>query len=70
MFKIRRSSQTDNHNFRKNVATTEKCILRKMGLKFGNPKLNISCKKALYILFIKCEPFGVKRSMRSFWKIS
>ena len=31
------STQTDNHKQRKNVATNENYILRKMGLKFQNP---------------------------------
>ena len=34
MFKM----QTGNYNFRKNVATDLKYILRKMSLKFENPK--------------------------------
>ena len=36
--------QTDNYNFRKNVATNEKYILRKMDLKFQSPKFNIYAK--------------------------
>ena len=47
MFKI----QTDNHNFRKKDATDKKYILRKMGLKFQNPKFSISYIIALYIFF-------------------
>ena len=30
--------QTDNHNFRKNVAADKNCILRKMSLKFQDCK--------------------------------
>ena len=52
----------------KNVATDKKYILRRMGLEFQNPKFQLSCKIALHTIFgIKCEPFGVKRSMRPFW---
>ena len=36
--------QTFNHNFRKNVATDKKHFLRKMRLKFQNPRFNISCR--------------------------
>ena len=60
--------QTDNHNSKKNVTTDKKHILRKPSLKFQNPKFSFSCRIALYIFFvIKCETFGVKRSIRSFW---
>ena len=45
MFKMQISSQTENHNLRKNVATNKKNIMRKMDLKFEKPKFNISCKK-------------------------
>ena len=48
MFKM----QTDKDNFRKNVATDEKYILRKMSLKFQNVKFNISCKRTFYIFFV------------------
>ena len=44
--------QTDNNNFRKNVATYKKYILRKMGLKFQNSKYNMSYKIAFYIFFV------------------
>ena len=47
MFKM----QTGNHNFRKNVATDEKYILRKMSLKFQNFKSDISRKIAFHIFF-------------------
>ena len=64
MFKM----QTDNHIFRKNVATDRNYILRKMNLKFKNPIFSISCKTAFYIFFArKCETFGVKRLVRPFW---
>ena len=36
--------QIDNHNFRKNITTNEKYILRKMRLKF--------CKLAFHINFV------------------
>ena len=48
MFKM----QTDNHNFRKNVATDKKYNLRKIRLKFQNSKLDISCKIAFHIFFV------------------
>ena len=39
-----------------------------MGLKFQNPKFKISCKTAFNIFFIiKCENFGVNRSIRLLW---
>ena len=58
MFKM----ETDNHDFGKNVATDKTFILRKVGLKFQNPKISISCKIAFYIFFvIEYETFGVKR---------
>ena len=44
--------QRDNHNFRKNVATVKKYILRKMSLKFQDFKYDISCKIAFYIFFV------------------
>ena len=44
--------QTDNHNFRKNITTNEKYILRKMGLNFH--------KIALYMYFVtKFERFWI-----------
>ena len=39
-FKKNISTQTDNQKYRKNVATNENCILRKMGLKFQNLNFN------------------------------
>ena len=58
MFKI----QTDNHNFRRIVATDKKYILRKMSLKFQKSHSDISCKIAFYTYFCcKLELFGVKR---------
>ena len=39
-FKMQISTQTDNQKQRKNVATNENCILRKIGLKFQNPSFN------------------------------
>ena len=46
LFKMQVSTQTDNHKLRKNVATDKMHILRKMSLKFQNPKFNILCKMA------------------------
>ena len=61
MFKM----QTDNHNFRKNVAANKRYILTKMNLKFQNSKFDISCKISFYIFFCyKLGLFGVKRSMK------
>ena len=34
------STEIDNQKLRKNVATNENCILRKMDLKFPNPSFN------------------------------
>ena len=48
MFKM----ETDNYNFRKNVATDKRYILRKISLKFQNSKSEISCKIAFYIFFV------------------
>ena len=45
-------TQIDNHNFRKNVATDRKYILRKMSLKFRNFKSDFSCKIPFYIFFV------------------
>ena len=39
-FKMKIPTQTDNQKQRKNVATNENCILRKMGLKFQNLNFN------------------------------
>ena len=44
MFKIQISTQTDNHNLRKHVATNKKYILRKMASKFQNANFNIYTK--------------------------
>ena len=41
-------TQIDKKTRERNVATNENCILRKMGLKCQNPRLNILCKVALY----------------------
>ena len=42
MFKMQISSETDNHNSRRNVATNKKYILRMtMNLKFPKPEFNI-----------------------------
>ena len=43
--------ETVNQNFRKNIAADKKCILRKVGLKFQNPKINILCKKSILYIF-------------------
>ena len=42
------STQTDNHKYRKSVAT-KKVLIKKMGLKFQNSKLNTLCKIALIL---------------------
>ena len=47
-FKVQISSQTDNQNYRKNVATNENCVMRKMGLKFQKASFNILCKIAFW----------------------
>ena len=65
MFKMKIWIQTDNHNLRKNIAGSTKYILRKIDLKLRNPKFNNLC--SIIFCVIKCEPFGIKRSMRSFW---
>ena len=44
--------QTDNHNFRINVATDKKYILRKISMKFQNSKFGIWYKIAFYIVFV------------------
>ena len=40
------------NNFKKNVATNEKCILRKMGLRFQSTKSNIYESYTIYIIYI------------------
>ena len=47
-FKVQISSQTDNQNYGKNVATNENCVMRKMGLKFQKASFNILCKIAFW----------------------
>ena len=42
------STVTDNQNYRKNVTTNEKFILRKMGLKFQNLSIKILCTIAVW----------------------
>ena len=46
--------QTDNHNFRENITTNEKYILRKMGLNFH--KKHFTC-----ILLQNLNAFGYKK---------
>ena len=48
MFKM----QTDNYNFRKNIATNKKSVLRKMSLKSQNSKSNILSKIVYYVFFV------------------
>ena len=60
--------QTDNHNFRKKVATDKKYVLKKMSLKFQNFKFDISCKIAFYIFFCVYILFGVMKSMMQKYK--
>ena len=50
MFKVQISTLTDNHTLRKNFPIDKKYFLRKMGLKFRSPNLNILSKIALYFL--------------------
>ena len=45
-------TQTENHIFRKNVATDKKYIVRKISLKFQNSKSDISFKIALCMFFV------------------
>ena len=45
------SIQTDNHKYRKSVATKKSIIFKKMGLKFHNPKFNFFAKKHLFCLY-------------------
>ena len=63
MFKM----EIDSHNFRKNLPTDKKYILRKIGLQFQNPQFVNSWKIVFYIFFVKCEPFRVRGPMRPFW---
>ena len=44
--------QTDNYNFRKNIATNKNSILRKMSLKSQNSKSNILSKIVYYVFFV------------------
>ena len=61
------STQKDNHKYRKSVATIKSTLFKKMGLKFRNPKFIVLYKIA-FIFFIKCQPFGVWRSIRPYWQ--
>ena len=47
MFRMQISTQTDDHNFRKNGATDKKYILRNNGSKFQSHKFKVLCKIAL-----------------------
>ena len=58
------STQTDNHKYRK-VLQLKKVLLKKMSLKFQNPKFTILCKTA-FVFFVKWQPLGLQRS-RSLW---
>ena len=60
------STQTDNHKYRKSIATKKSMLFKKMGLKSRNPKFNILYKIAS-IFYMKCQPIGDQRSMRPFW---
>ena len=52
------STQTGNYMYRKSDAPKKIIIVKKMGLKFRNPKLNtLFCE----ITFIKRQPLGIKR---------
>ena len=43
MFKVQTLTQTNKTNLRKNIANREKHILRKIGLRFRNPKFEVLC---------------------------
>ena len=45
-------TQTDNHIFRKSIATDKKYILRKINLNFQNSTSNMSFKIDFYIFFV------------------
>lgn len=45
--------RADNHNFGENAKTYQKYILRENGSEVLKLKLNVSCKIAFYILFVK-----------------
>ena len=59
------STQVDNHKYKEKVLQLKKIPFKKMSLKFWNPKLNILGKIAFFF-FIKCQPFGVQRSIKPF----
>ena len=53
--------QKNNYHYRRNVATDKKYVLKKISLKFQNPKYSISCKMVFHLFFvIKCKTFGAK----------
>ena len=64
MLKKQMLTQADNHKHKK--CHNYKKYSKKMGLKFQNPKFSMLCKTAFTFL-IKCQPFGVQRSIRPFW---
>ena len=58
MLMMQISTQTGNYMYRKSDAPKKSIIVKKMGLKFRNPKLNtLFCE----ITFIKRQPLGIKR---------
>ena len=57
-FKMQISTQTDNHKYKKNVASNENCILRKMGRQ--NPVLNPTRNSIL-------EQAKVNHEIRQIW---
>ena len=59
-FKMQISTQTDNQEYRKNVATNENCILKKMDLKFQNPAFNHTQNSIL-------EQAKVNHEIRQIW---
>ena len=48
MFRMQISTQTDDHNFRKNSATDKKYILRNKGSKFQSHRFKFLCKIAFW----------------------
>ena len=55
MFKIQTLTETYNHNL-KNISIDKKYILRKMSLKFQNPKLNVLYKIEINTLLLNVNP--------------
>ena len=62
-----KSTQTEHHKQRKNIVPDKKCILWKNGSEVSKPLIQPFVHNGIYF-DVKCEPFGVKRSMRPFWE--